>query len=163
MKKRGRPIKYTADFLNPETKKRLYSIRHNMIKRCNNIKNPAYERYGGRGIDVCPEWKNDFMCFAKWAVSNGYKNDLTIDRIDNNKGYYPENCRWVTYMEQAKNRRSSYKTKYIVHNGQTKTIPEWAKEYNMSRILLYVRLMRGWDFERATSEPVHKKESDDRL
>lgn len=102
---------------------RLYSIWKNMRKRCNNPNNPAFNNYGGRGIEVCEEW-NDYLKFKKWAISNGYNSDLTLDRIDNDKGYSPYNCRWATRKEQNRNKRNS---RLITHNGVTRTCAEWSE------------------------------------
>lgn len=86
---------------------RLYRIWYNMRVRARNPKSPVFSEYGGRGIGICDEWSSSFENFALWAERNGYREDLTIDRIDNDRGYYPDNCRWVTMKVQANNRRAA--------------------------------------------------------
>lgn len=112
----------------------LYNIWCGMRQRCGNTSSPVYHRYGGRGIFVCDEW-HEFENFRDWAFDNGYQPGLTIDRIDNDDGYYPENCRWVGYVEQANNRRSSH---YVTYNGATHTVAEWARLLNIN----YTNLLR---------------------
>ena len=91
------------------TNTRPYQIWYNMKERCDNENCPAYKSYGNRGIKVCQEWSNSFESFLSWAMLNGYQSNLTLDRIDNDKGYEPSNCRWVTQHIQALNRRMSKK------------------------------------------------------
>ena len=105
-----------------EKKPRLYSIYSNLKDRCINPYNKAYKNYGGRGINVCPEWMNDFQAFYDWSMANGYKPGLTIDRIDNDKGYSPNNCRWTTYKVQANNTRRNY---IVNFNGCKMTLQQF--------------------------------------
>lgn len=94
------------------SKSRIYRIYRHMVNRCNNKNVDSYPAYGGRGISVCREW-GKFEAFYEWAMSNGYKDTLSIDRIDNEKGYSPENCKWSTVLEQARNKRNSKITEDI--------------------------------------------------
>ena len=98
---------------------RLYSIWTNMKTRCYNKNSPGYEAYGGRGIKICEQWRNSFFEFLTWAKANGYKDGLSIDRIDNNGCYSPDNCRWATYKEQALNTRTNH---FIEFCGEIKTV-----------------------------------------
>ena len=118
---------------------RLYRIWPNMKTRCYNIKNNNYKRWGARGIFVCTEWLNDFISFKTWALNNGYKEDLLIDRIDNNGPYSPENCRWATPLEQANNTR---KVRLIKYNGEELSLNAWARKLGIAVTTLYNRLKK---------------------
>ena len=133
------------------SKTRLYTIWYKMRNRCNNPKDLVYNRYGGRGITVCEEWNNSFESFREWAVSQGYKEELTIERVDNNKGYSPENCVWATAKTQANNRRSCVT---FSHNGKTQNLMQWCKELDLDYKLVHNRIHKlGWNFERAITTP----------
>lgn len=135
---------------------RLYSIWRHMIERCYNENVESYKNYGGRGITVCEEWKNDIESFRKWAIENGYAENLTLDRKENDKGYSPDNCRWADLSMQANNRRSNV---LIEYNGETKTLMQWCRELGISFSTTQNRLNLGWSVERAFNEPVHTPES----
>lgn len=116
---------------------RLYQIWAGIKTRCYNKKNSRYNDYGGRGITICEEWRNDFQAFYDWAISNGYRDDLTIDRIDNNGNYDPSNCRWSTFTEQANNTRRNH---VVECNGETKTLAEWSRKRKISYSALKQRI-----------------------
>lgn len=124
------------------SKTRLYTIYRGMIQRCENTSHPSYKYYGAKGISVCNDWRNCFDTFYKWAISNGYKKNLLIDRIDNDKGYTPENCRWVTLKESNRNKSnvklSAKKVKEIRQKYQPRkyTQQQLAKEYNVASSLI---------------------------
>lgn len=127
-------------------KTRLYEIWCAMKARCNRRTDESYKDYGGRGITVCDEWANSFEAFRKWALSNGYQNNLSIDRKDNDGPYCPENCRWATAKQQNNNQRSN---RVITHNGESHTIAEWAELVGIKYDTLRRRLNKGWSVERA--------------
>lgn len=134
----------------------LYMRWHKMKVRCNNPKAQNYKRYGGRGIRICDEWKNSFAAFRDWALSSGYKEGLTLDRIDVNGNYCPENCRWITNKEQQRNRRNNL---IIEMDGQKMTLPEWCDSLGVPYDLAYSRIHTyHWDPKRALTEPARKLE-----
>lgn len=110
------------------SKTHLYKIWINMRSRCYCKSATRYERYGERGITVCEEWKNDFLAFRKWAYENGYEDGLSIERIDINSNYCPENCKWILKPEQSKN---TSRTHWVTHNGETKCVEDWCKELGL--------------------------------
>lgn len=123
---------------------RLYKCYNHMINRCHNSSNIQYKDYGGRGIKVCEEWKNDFISFYNWAMSNGYKDDLTIDRIDVNGNYEPSNCRWVNKYLQANNKRNNV---YIACNNETLTIAQWSNRLNINYWNIRRKIQKGWTIQ----------------
>lgn len=126
---------------------RIYKTWESMKARCYNKNDEKYPRYGARGIIVCDEWRNDFQTFYDWAMSHGYRNDLQIDRIDNNGNYCPENCRWVNRITQANNKSNN---QFITYKGETKTIAEWSRERGIKYETLRQRLNRyNWSVEKA--------------
>lgn len=129
-----------------ESKSKLYGVWSAMKSRCYNPNSPHYDDYGGRGITVCLEWREYYEKFKYWAVNNGYSEGLTIDRIDVNGGYCPENCRWVGSVAQANNRRSN---RIYTYNNETHNIMEWSQIYHIPYKTLHNRLYSGWDIERA--------------
>lgn len=119
---------------------RLYRIWCGIKQRCLNINSPAYKDYGGRGIEICHEWNIDFMNFYNWAIANGYNDNLSIDRINVNGNYEPNNCRWSTMKEQNRNRRDN---RFIEINGVNKTISEWVEKFNITYKVFYRHLKNG--------------------
>lgn len=134
-----------------ETGTRLYRIWHHMKERCNDNKNARFFDYGGRGIKICEEWQISYEAFREWAVSNGYADTLTLDRINNDKGYSPGNCRWVTPKEQANNTR---KNRLISYKNITHTLAEWADIVKIKPVTIAYRLNSGWTIEDALFKPL---------
>lgn len=136
---------------------RLNSIWNGIKDRCYNSNSISYPNYGGRGIIVCNEWKDNFKAFYDWAMKNGYDETApygkcTIDRIDNNGNYEPSNCRWVDKQVQANNTRTN---RYVEFNGKTQSVAMWGKELGIPRTVITQRLNKcGWSVEKALTTPV---------
>ena len=121
-----------------------------MIDRCSNPRNKNYKNYGGRGITVCPRWHD----FSNYYADMGRKPpNMTLERIDNNKGYSPSNCKWATHQEQSNNKRNSRR---VEHGGVTKTLSQWATHLHIPRPTLEARLANGWTVDKALSTPSYK-------
>ena len=125
---------------------RLYNIWYGMLRRCCVTHDKAYPLYGGRGITVCNEWKNDFFKFKEWAENNGYNDSLTIDRINVDGNYCPDNCRWVSMKEQQNNRRNNH---YVVWQGKKYSVTQLAELHGIKGSLLSERLRKGEPLETA--------------
>lgn len=119
---------------------RIYRIWLLMKNRCFNNKYYLFKNYGGRGIIVCDEWNNDFVKFYDWSMANGYKDDLTIDRINVNGNYEPSNCRWATILQQNRNKT---KTRKVTYKNKTLCIAEWAELLGLKYNTLYYRFRRN--------------------
>ncbi len=135
------------------SKTRLYKIYNKMKERCYYEKYPEFHLYGGRGIKVCDEWLEDFTNFYNWAMENGYKENLSIDRIDPNKNYEPSNCRWADIITQANNKRNNV---YLTYKGETHTMPEWARILNLPYSTLANRRRKGKSVEEILN-PIKKR------
>lgn len=136
------------------SKTRIYKTWKSMKHRVLNKKDKRYHDYGGRGILICDEWKNNFLSFYNWAMKNGYKDNLTIDRIDVNGNYEPSNCRWATPLIQANNQRRNH---YITYNGKTQSMSDWARELGISYTVLRARINSYfWSIEKSLTTPVSK-------
>lgn len=136
----------TANITHNLTHHRLYNIFHKMRARCLKTKCKSYPNYGGRGITICPEWKNNFLAFYNWAINNGYSDNLSLDRIDVNGNYEPSNCRWTTSKIQNNNKRSNF---LITIYNRTQTLKEWCDEKGLNYEVVSSRISRGWSLEDA--------------
>lgn len=133
-----------------ETGSRLLRIYYNMKGRCYLESNPKFKNYGGRGITICDEWLDDYTKFSKWAKENGYKDDMTIERIDVNGNYSPENCAWISISDQAKNKTSSIRV-YI--DGKRYSPKELSEIHGIPERTIYRRIKVG-DIGRSIVRPL---------
>ena len=124
-----------------ESKTKLYKVWAAMKDRCSNPASTTYKRYGGRGIKVCKQWQDSYKSFRDWAIDNGYSEGLTIERIDNDGNYSPENCRCATRKEQSNNMS---RNRLITYNGKTKTAVQWSELIGVNAKTISTRLRRGW-------------------
>lgn len=133
---------------------RILGILYGMISRCHNIKDTNYYNYGGRGLFVCEEWRSSSEAFLAWAKISGHKQGLQIDRIDNNKGYFPDNCRWATSKQNCRNTRSNH---HLTAWGETKTMAEWAEDPRCKAkyVTLRNRINHGVSAELAIAAPAY--------
>lgn len=139
---------------------RLYVLWVGIKGRCNNPNNTSYKWYGAKGIRVCEEWENDYLSFKKWAIESGYDETLprgaqTIERLDTNKDYCPENCTWKTIQQQQRNKGNLERYSY---RGEEHLLCEWAEILGLDFRTLRTRIyMHGWSIERALSTPIKKQ------
>ncbi len=162
-----RPTKSCGCLIKEAATGNSYNVKHGMTRRgkvhplfykwqdmrgrCYDLKDKHYNDYGGRGIIVCDEWKNDFKAFYDWSIGNGWFKRLTLDRIDNNGNYEPGNCRFVSAREQANNRRSS---RLVEYEGKVYTLAEAVRLYGKSEYTtIRVRLNKGWNVKEALLTP----------
>ena len=146
-KKGGKPK------LGVPTHTRLHHIWTSIKQRCYYTRSISYKNYGGRGIIMCDEWKNNYLSFYNWAMNNGYNDSLTIDRIDYDGNYEPSNCRWATKEEQAQNKRNNI---VLELNGERHTISEWSRITGIKAGALQSRKYAGWSDEKTLTTPVKK-------
>lgn len=149
----GKTSKY-KNILDAKEYIKLRNAWYGMMRRCYTNERPDYHHYREKRISMCEEWLKDFDLFVSWSLSNGFNLELSIDRIDNNSGYSPENCRWADKRTQNNN---SSQNKYYEYNGVKRTIGEWAFELNINYDTLFNRIhYLGWSIDKALSTPVRK-------
>lgn len=133
-----------------KSKTRLFNIWQSMRQRCNDANCQNYKNYGAKGIRVCKEWQKKFESFENWSITNGYTDKLTIDRINPNGNYCPENCRWVDMKTQQQNRNNNH---LITINEETKCLAEWCRIYHISPSGVWVRVQKGMNIVEAIIIP----------
>ena len=144
--------------------KKLYDIWHGMCRRCHDPRRKDYYKYGARGIKVCKEWRGSdtdddwqyegYVVFQAWALSHGYRQGMTLDRVSNHRGYAPNNCRWISKKAQAYNRKTNT---YITANGITQTLTQWSIQQNIPDYVICKRIAAGWTPEEAVLIPKGQK------
>ena len=137
--------------------RRIRNIFKKMKRRCYAPDCSDYYLYGARGITICDEWLDSeygVQKFIEWSLNNGYQDSLSIDRIDNNKGYSPDNCRWTDAKNQARNRRNA---RTLTYNGETLCLAEWEERTGISQMTIRRRIESGWPADKALSEPINHK------
>lgn len=142
LKKKQDAMNLTSNHSHKMSETRLYGEWQGMKGRCLNKNNARFARYGGRGITVCDEWRDDFSAFAKWAEENGYNEKLTLDRIDNDKSYSPENCRWADARTQSRNRSTNVA---VTIGNSTRTLTEWCEIFHLDSRTVFARYRRNGD------------------
>lgn len=153
---RGKKYSNGFDF-NNHSHHRIYMIWFDMKRRCYQPQNKRYSHYGGRGIKVCGEWLHNFQAFFDWSLAHGYQDNLTIDRVDRDGDYCPDNCRWADSITQANNKSNNH---YITYQGETKTMMEWSRNLGMNYSTLRQRINSGWDVEMAFCSPIGRWSND---
>ncbi len=140
VKKEQDKINLTGHYMHMDSGTRLYEIWQSLKGRCSNETNTKYLDYGGRGISVCYEWAESYEVFKEWAIEQGYSSAMTIERINNDGNYEPDNCKWIPFSEQANNRRS---TVWITHQGRTQNLKQWCNELGLPYGSIHSRYTRG--------------------
>jgi len=138
-----------------ESNTRFYRIWYGIIRRTEHSHRKEYKNYGGRGIKMCPEWRDSFVAFREWALANGYDENLTIERLDNNGDYCPENCCWADKLKQENNKVN---TIMLTHNGRTLSISDWAREQGVPYARLKKRVRLGWTPDRVLDLITYKNQ-----
>lgn len=133
---------------------RVYRIWCKMKERCNNSNSINYKNYGGKGICLCKEWNESFIAFYNWSIQNGYQDNLSIDRIDSDKNYEPNNCRWASRITQNNNTNRNHLVSY---NGETHTISQWCKKLKLPYSTLYGRIRKGWKADRIFNKNLERR------
>lgn len=129
---------------------KLYYVHKSMMGRCYDRNHQSFKDYGGRGITVCKAWRHDKAAFFKWALSNGYKEGLQIERRDNMKGYSPSNCTWVTGLMNSNNKRNN---RYLTWRGRTLTYSQWSRIVGLSKNMIRGRILKGWSVVDTLTRP----------